>query len=166
MQVLQPATLHISQLVIDQNKYDAEGKTEISHCFVRHVFSAQYRISWLLNTITQITVRLKIMTDYTCALQKFLYLRSTFGCAISVVSWCFAVISNLMMLKDDIWRHESLSSHLVPSLFWGKVSQTRSKSRSLSLFRLGPLVFIWMGSNTRQECSLDSLLSTLTPVQS
>ena len=40
---------------------------------------------------------------------RFMYLRSTFGCATSVVSWCFAVIFNLMMSsKDNIWRHENL----------------------------------------------------------
>ena len=41
---------------------------------------------FLMFTLVTGVIIIKIMMVYTSALQKFTYLRSTFGCAISVVS--------------------------------------------------------------------------------
>ena len=51
-------------------------------------------------------------------------------------------------------------------IFWSKVSQTGSKSRPLSLFMFGPLIFIWIASKPDEKFLLISISITFTSVQS
>ena len=73
-----------------------------------------------------------------------------------------------MTSKDDIMTSWKLDFIILPRPSFGArcPKQGLSPGLPLSLFRFGPLVFIWMASNTRRENSFDSLSRTFTPVQS
>ena len=105
--------------------------------------------------------------DDTSALQKFTYLRSTFGCAASVVSWCFVVIFNLMMTSEDDMTSWKLEFIIWPRLSFGARCPRQDISQTFISVQIRSFGFYLDSFQyPRRESSLDSLSTTLTPVQS